>query len=168
MALQVSEDETDRRAAELYLSAMHEEWDRRRDNVPARDLAKNWPANVEARRYGREEPTSKSPLAVHGYHVGRHHGEQTELRQAILARCYRQPLMPAFAADELKPWGEPATGRRLQKIASFISAQIRDKSDKPDMEDAVSDWRNDLDYMQRTFYAPNSEKMPFAWPVLAD
>jgi hypothetical protein len=147
---------SDHQAAQTMIEAIHEEWDRRRDQ-PSRagDLAKDWKPDENGRR-------PESPLSALGYKVGRRSPLPTKLRQDILRRCVDEPLMPVFTPSYLADWGGPCTARRLQKVVDLIAAQIRPNKTQADKQDAVAEWRADLAYLKSL----HSDKVSLRWPPM--
>jgi len=146
--------QADHQAAATMIEPIHEEWDRRRGQPPrAGDLARDWQADEAGRR-------PESPLSAHGYHVGRRSKLPTKLRQEILRRCVDEPLMPVFTPAYLADWGAPRTVRRLQKVLSLIDAQIRPNTTQADKQDAIFEWRSDIEHL-KSLYA---SKVDIRWP----
>ena len=145
---------SDHQAAETMIEAIHEEWDRRRDQPPRDgDLAKDWRPDDAGRN-------PESPLSAHGYHVGRRSTLSTKLRQEILRRCVDEPLMPAFMPNYLADWGRPRTVRRLTKVLDLITTQIRPKTTQANKQDAVAEWRADIRHLQSLY----AGKVNVSWP----
>jgi hypothetical protein len=144
----------DHQAATTMIEAIHEEWDRRRDQPPrAGDLVKDWKEDEAGRR-------PESPLSAHGYKVGRRSNMPRKLRQEILRRCVDEPLMPVFIPTYLADWGRPRTVRRLQKVLALIDAQIRPNTTQADKQDAVAEWRADIGYLKDLY----ADKVDIRWP----
>lgn len=104
-------------------------------------------------------------LKFFGYRVGKSGLDQSE-RRSILKYIYRGdlPLVESFAY--MKSWGEPASPKRLKKLANLIII-TRDyalkKSGKNSMIIATQHWEEDLKWMKKTFYDGHHSKR-FLWP----
>lgn len=94
-----------------------------------------------------------SPLTAMGYHVG----ERTKLtgpeRKDKLTTIFKGTLnFPEdFSLDKKNEWGKPGSKKRLKKIAEHIDQQIPKFSSRQSYEVAVSDWKDDLDWLNKEF-----------------
>jgi hypothetical protein len=102
-------------------------------------------------------------LKLSGYQVGITQGRPTRERHRILnfifLRDTLEDIEDRHYADE---WGDPKTSRRLQKLSETLAAFARNGKRSPNnMEQAVSEWEYDLEYLRETFYERWGE---FPWP----
>ncbi|HEV2561176.1 MAG TPA: hypothetical protein VGT78_03455 [Rhizomicrobium sp.] len=110
----------------------------------------------------RGDPLEEGPLALLGYHVGDRANLAARQRQARLSAIYRRAIPPVFPPHYLADWGSPGTPARLERMAYSIISFIRDPKRRKDprMEDAITEWKEDLDYLRSTHY-----RGEFYWPA---
>lgn len=101
------------------------------------------------------------PLGFLGYHVGHRAAIPAHRRQARLSAIFRRPIPAVFPPSYRAGWGEPATAKRLQRMATTIAGFIRDPRWRKNetMEDAIAEWTEDLSYLHHRHY-----RGEFPWP----
>jgi hypothetical protein len=110
---------------------------------------------------GSMERVDKSPLAELGYKVGITRGEHVSYRRVILKSAYHNELPEVEDEDYMEEWGRPRHSKRLWRMAHHIAWLIRSRQSNPSMSYAVSDWQEDLDWLEQEFY---TNRMRFKWP----
>ena len=104
--------------------------------------------------------TEESPLIRMGYHVGMK-GEIEPKRRGILKQAFEGPIPEVEDNEYMSEWGRPNQGKRLWRMAHHIAFLIRSRKNMKDMEKAVKEWRQDLDWLGETFF---TDRMQFIWP----
>lgn len=120
-------------------------------------------AFADPNRHGLSDPLQEGPLALLGYHVGHQANIPARQRHKRLSAIYWRTIPPVFPPHYLHGWGEPGTPARLERMASSIASFIHDprRRKDPRMQDAISDWRDDLDYLYASHY-----RSGFSWPTI--
>jgi hypothetical protein len=120
-------------------------------------------AFADPSRRGQNDPLHEGPLALLGYQVGHRANIPARQRQKRLSAIYWRAIPPVFPQHYLVGWGAPGTPARLERMATSIAGFIRDPKRRKDprMEDAIDDWKDDLDYLHTTHYRGG-----FAWPIV--
>jgi hypothetical protein len=100
-----------------------------------------------------------------GYHVGRQ-GRGVNARREILSTAIEMPL------EEIKRmgfreeyWGNARDPSRLKAMVFAIFSFINCRKNSPAMNNAVSDWASDLDWLRENYYNLYATQ-PFAWPSM--
>ena len=103
----------------------------------------------------------RCPLKILGYTAGANGRSQQDRRYA-LSRAFCANFHSDSRLREFMPeWGEPQSGKRLQKIAVRISMNVDPLSAGGRRPEAVRHWREDLQWLKATFY---DGKHTFSWP----
>ncbi|WP_162625633.1 hypothetical protein [Mycolicibacterium llatzerense] len=92
-------------------------------------------------------------LSTMGYRVGRH-GLRDAARRSILSEVMGVEIVAASpaASDYVAEWGEPASSRRLKKMANAIAAFARNARKRSgDFSEAIEAWEADLIWLQLTY-----------------
>lgn len=152
----------------VMIRAVENEWNERSARA---DLAESfrWPSPDG--RGGRSDGDNRSnpfeSLVEHGmlkemgYRVGRN-GLSSAVRQKMLGEIFMRSLPPVFPKPYMDQWGANGSARRLNKIADSLAAFARNAARLPgDYDEAISDWKEDLDYLHDNFYAG---RFGFGWP----
>lgn len=106
-------------------------------------------------------------LALSGYRVGRTKGEPRDRRRRILNFLFlKDDLRDVSDAEYAAEWGHPMSSTRLRKLAESLAAFTRNAKRRNDanMEQAIEEWEEDLDYLRKTFYERWGD---FPWPTVA-
>jgi hypothetical protein len=148
------------------LSAIGEEWSRRRQNGVDPVEFFRWPSTEAYPGNGgleTREWIADGMLRYLGYTVGIN-GLSDDERQLILEEAFRSQLPPAFPPEYLDEWGMPETSARLQKLAETIAAFTRNARRKraSRMDTAITHWERDLQYLYDQFYIG---VFRFVWPA---
>jgi len=93
----------------------------------------------------------QSPLSVMGYRAGVS-GLEEDSRRQILRSAFEQPLPFVESPAYMEGWGKPSSADRLKRIAQHLANVIESHSNLTNHHVAVSDWRNDLEWLKSTFY----------------
>lgn len=104
----------------------------------------------------------KSPLNLMGYKVGMH-GLKEKNRRKILSDAYLGDIPWVESDAYMRQWGRAQTRMRLRRMAEHIAMLIRKASGKYNMDEAISDWESDLNWLYDEFYGPGG--MGFTWPL---
>jgi hypothetical protein len=91
----------------------------------------------------------KSPLACFGYVVGKTKGRKPAERKQIIEYTLCAEIPDFFPTSYSSEWGTPLSATRFNKIHSHITSMADLRSNRPNFEFAVSDWRADAAWMQR-------------------
>jgi hypothetical protein len=102
-------------------------------------------------------------LSRMGYHVGNRQGVATPIRRKILEYAVTNSI-PVPNPLEIDRWGEPSTEKRLKMVAESLAFFVRKNKRLHDerLAKAIIEWEEDLDWLKKTYYEPNSYK--FNWP----
>lgn len=103
----------------------------------------------------------ESPLKKLGYAVGKTKGVEKRQRQKILRQAIHGTLPRTHSSKYMAEWGQPGTRRRIWRMANHLAWLAQLWSRLPSHDIAVSEWREDLDFMRKEFFRPY---MRFAWP----
>lgn len=93
-------------------------------------------------------------LSIRGYRVGKTKGLPSKERHAILENLLiRDKLNDVDDTDYAAGWGKPGSQQRHAKLASTLKSLIdlskkRSAKGKLDLSKAISDWREDLEYLE--------------------
>jgi hypothetical protein len=104
-------------------------------------------------------------LSNMGYHVGITGAHKSE-RNRILEIVYTASVLPNVDSPEyIKEWGNPASLKRLKKMADTVASSCRNAKGQThkDMHVAINDWESDLAWLKKTFYDGVYNKK-FIWP----
>lgn len=147
------------------LDAIGREWRRRARGCDPDEYFK-WPT-TDAPGGGSGLSTQGWPtdglLTFLGYHVGRTNGLEPSLRRSILVQIFQSSLPPFHSPDYMAQWAQPRSAMRLKKLADSIASFARNckRRHNPLLDEAVSDWENDLGFLFDEFYVGYFH---FAWP----
>lgn len=151
--------------AALVIAAIDREWIRRRiAGEPEEFFA--WPSTDAPGGTGDLDGHSwlaEGPLSTLGYVVGNTNGLPLCLRRAILSRLLDGQIPPVFPLAYVAEWGEPATPKRLKKLAESLAAFARNAKRRQDerMSEAIRDWEADLRFLYDKYYVG---RFHFGWP----
>lgn len=100
-----------------------------------------------------------------GYRVGKTNPTPRAQREVILDYVFESELPPLNSHEYFAQWGEPATPKRLSKIAETIAAFVRLAKGRidPRLGRAISDWEEDLKYLYDKYYV-DQFGFDFMWP----
>ncbi len=104
-------------------------------------------------------------LAYLGYHVGES-GLSKEKRRLILRKAFDKPFPEnIFPPHYQSQWGAEMSSQRLQKIASSLAsfARLAKQRNKSHETPSISDWLEDLEWLQCTAYIGKFDHK-FKWP----
>jgi hypothetical protein len=91
----------------------------------------------------------KSPLACFGYVVGKTKGRKPAERKQIIEYTLCAEIPDFFPTSYSSEWGTPLSATRFNKIHSHITSMADLRSNRPNFEVAVSDWRADAAWMHK-------------------
>ncbi len=102
-------------------------------------------------------------LKFMGYQVGASNGESAATRRHILDAVFAGDLPPVNGRAYMEGWAGPGSAKRLQRLATEIARFARNARSKgsANMDVAISDWEEDLDYLRERYYVG---KFGFGWP----
>lgn len=130
------------------------------------ELSKNsfaWPTTATLKGDGyldADDWPQKGILSFLGYHVG-DNGLNDTSRREILDLAYNGVLPNVNDQAYMDQWGNPASARRLRKMANSIASFCRGKKSRdPDLL-AVKEWDSDLEYLRLKYYVGRYD---FDWP----
>jgi hypothetical protein len=126
-------------AAESIIEAVEQEWKKRLDRARAG-------AHLPAR-------PNEGMLATLGYRVGSVNGEKTPNRRRILKHLLERQLPMVGSPAYTDEWGAPNSTKRYGKLNRFLESQLNNpgNNNRPNMAKAMIEWREDLDWVQRTY-----------------
>jgi hypothetical protein len=158
----VSRNLTDDPKVRRTISAIADEWRRRRDD----EDYFSWPstdAPMGLARLGTIDAPDLGILAALGYRVGKTHGQPDELRRFVLDYVFQGDLPPINDASYMSQWDKPLSSRRLRKMANTIASFIRNFKRKAsgNYELAILHWNDDLSYLHQRYYVG---MFGFEWP----
>jgi len=153
--------------ARAVISAIGNEWNRRRRTPIDPDEFFRWPTTEVGRSSGNITTDGwlvEGVLQFMGYKVGKTEGLPTRLRQRILNEIFTGVIPPVFPHRYLDEWGDPGSAHRLRKLAETLAALTRNAKRRRDsiMATAIEHWEQDLEFLYYEFYV---EKFQFAWPT---
>lgn len=122
------------RDAAAVVKAVEEEWARRLHLFQRGDYKASSPKN--------------GVLSVVGYKVGNDGGTEKQRRMKLdFIMCGILPPVasPAYMAE----WGEPKTRQRYRKLHRVIRVLASSGKKFPNMELAVQQWEDDLEYLEK-------------------
>lgn len=101
-----------------------------------------------------------------GYLVGDAHGLPVAARRALLDRFYTEPLPSLVSAHHGDDYGEPASERRLRRMASVMAWNIDRfrRHDPARFGTSVEAWAADLEYLRARWH---DGWFGFPWPRVA-
>jgi len=135
-----------------------------------RELRLPWPSLEIAQNfefvYTYDDAVKETPLHAIGYRVGVTAGLSSLKRHELLKDVFNGVYdshsdWDVESAEYMATWGQPKTRRRLCRMAYHIAAQIANKKRRKNHEQAVEEWRNDLDWMRKNLY---KKSFKFEWP----
>jgi len=101
-------------------------------------------------------------LGNNGYNVGVTKGKTREERHSILTKVFKTELNNVISLEYMAEWGTPNSGMRLKKMAdSIASFACNAQRNNADYQQAIDDWEEDLDWLEKTFY---NGRFRFDWP----
>lgn len=104
-------------------------------------------------------------LKAMGYVTGERKGKSGAERRAVLEQVFFGPLLNVDSREYMAEWSTDASPLRLSKMAWAIAqfANNRRRSLGGNDDTAVSEWKNDLEWMKKRFYEGHFN---FPWPPL--
>jgi hypothetical protein len=147
--------------------ALLAEWERRHHLAVTDPDHFDWPSTEAGKGDGSmpfENWHSEGMLAFLGYRVGTTQGVDDQVRRQILNAAFASVLPPVNDRQYLREWAGPSSAPRLRRLANEIARFARNAKRKrsANMESAISDWEDDLQYLYRQFYVG---KFGFGWPT---
>jgi hypothetical protein len=126
-------------AAESVITAVEQEWKKRLERA-------------KAGTYLAARPND-GMLATLGYRVGRVNGEKMPIRRQILKLLFERQLPMVGSPAYTDEWGAPKSSKRYDKLTRFLESQLNNPGNinRPNMEKAMIEWREDLEWVQRTY-----------------
>jgi len=126
-------------AAESVIATIEREWNKRLDRA-------------RAGTYSYATPND-GMLATLGYRVGIVNGEKAPIRRQILKHVLELQLPMVGSPAYTDEWGTPKSSKRYEKLIRFLESQLNNpgNNDRPNMEKAMIEWREDLEWVQRTY-----------------
>lgn len=107
----------------------------------------------------------KGLLYYVGYHVGKT-GLPKNKQIMLLSNVFKNNLPSIYNLPQeyLIEWGEPKSPQRLKKLAYSIATFCKNakKKSKHNMDQAIKDWKDDLEWLYNEYYLPLGFK--FKWP----
>jgi hypothetical protein len=106
-------------------------------------------------------------LRFFDYRVGKS-GLETPERQRILKYLYFGELPRVRSEGHMKRWGGRGTPQRLKMLVLSIVDSMeytKGKSGSNDLTVALRDWRSDLKWLKKSYYA-QLPKGSFKWPIV--
>ena len=105
-------------------------------------------------------------LKFMGYTVGQNGAYRTRRRQ-VLDYVFNEKVPKVQSYEYMAEWGEPKTTTRLQKLANSLATFARNAKRRrsSDMDHAVAEWEEDLQYIKESYYDTQHE---FPWPSITE
>lgn len=128
-----------------------------------------WPVVLQPEEPGKTkvQPFAHqySALKMFGYTVGRTKGWPQERRRSFLSDFMTMDLPDIVERTFGCRYGGPLSVTRLQEVASLISAlcSLAQRRDPIINEEAIRDWKEDLEFLRITFYEGHDLKF-VPWP----
>lgn len=144
---------------ESYIFEIFEDYDKRK-KVDAQLLSNTprWEWPVVRTDLGKTKVDGRfkerSALKIFGYTVGKVAGWPEMKRRKFLSdfiECQLPNIVFDFFGDE---YGEPFSSQRLRRVATVLAsnASLRLRSDPVKFAYAISDWKDDLDFLRKKYY----------------
>jgi hypothetical protein len=108
-------------------------------------------------------------LSFFGFHVGMTRGLIMAVRREILDYIYRGNLPTVCDEDYTESWGEPASSKRLRKLAGTLAHLAWNAMAKEahDYAAAISEWAADLQYLKSMYFRPyENPEHAWEWPTV--
>lgn len=104
-------------------------------------------------------------LKFMGYAVGQK-GAYRSRRIQVLDYVFNERVPKVQSYEYMSKWGEPKSARRLEKLADCLASFARNAKRRrfQDMEQAVLEWEEDLNYLKEKYYLGCFD---FPWPSSA-
>jgi len=126
-----------------------------------------WPDVDYIRSYKKETDvkisfdsfSQESPLKLFGYSVGITSELEQSERRKILRKAFKEIDVAFFSYG----WGTPGSPKRLHSISWHIARNIWRLKFQLNYEQAVKDWKSDLNFLKSEFY-DNKMATEFIWP----
>ena len=114
-----------------------------------------WAHRLIAFRAGKYKATTPQDgmLSAVGYHVGIVQGKSEPVRHKLLDYIITGTLPPAGSPPYYEEWGEPLSKTRYRKLHRVITVQASSNDHFENRDKAVTEWRNDLLYLQQNWKA---------------
>ena len=122
--------------AQEIITKIETEWDRRIKES-------------ESGNYRTTRPT-KGMMSRLGYRVGEAGGITESARRKILDFVMTERLPFFHSPMYVREWGEPRTKERFQKLIHFFEGMLNGRY-TGDVDRAMDEWSQDLDYVKRTY-----------------
>jgi hypothetical protein len=151
-----------------FLALLEAEWDRRKVTAGGDEVYFCWPSTLVSEVMGNSAVSggwlTGGMLDAFDYHVGKSHGIASGARRHILRFLFEERLPLVYDTAYTAEWGQPATARRLQKLAETIAALTRNakRNTGRDYAQAISEWEDDLSFLWSTYYVGHFH---FGWPI---
>lgn len=161
-AINRGDDPQSRRFREAVLA----EWQRRARHARTPKDYFVWPTSGTGNGDGSgtfDNWNQQGMLKYLGYQVGATDGLKESARRHILDAVFSNALPPVNGPDYLSDWGPAASPSRLRRLAEEIARFARNAKNKrsANMDVAVSDWEDDLQYLRDRYYRG---RFNFGWP----
>lgn len=150
-----------------FETALFAEWEQRHHLAVTDPDHFDWPSTEAQRGDGSmpfENWHNEGMLAFLGYRVGTTQGVGDQVRRQILDAAFATVLPPVNDRQYLSEWAGKGSAARLRRLANEIARFARNAKRKrsANMESAIADWQDDLNYLYRQYYVG---KFGFGWPT---
>jgi hypothetical protein len=148
-----------------FRKAVLSEWGKRARRASKPEDYFTWPSTNPKGEGGGDgiSRNAQGLLKYMGYQVGMSNGESSPTRRNILDAVFAGELPPVIGPDYMRRWAKPGTPERLHRLANELATFARNAKSKgsANLEVAISDWEEDLDYLHDAYYV---RKFHFGWP----
>jgi hypothetical protein len=126
-----------------------------------------WKRRLDRARAGKYLPQNPKigMLGTLGYHVGAVQGAKTTIRRQILKHVLEGQLPMVGSPAYTDEWGSPNSQKRYLKLSRVLESFLRDKNnnERPNMEKAMLEWREDLEWLRHTYTSFTKLKSLVTW-----
>jgi hypothetical protein len=119
-------------------------------------IEREWKQRLDRARDGKTiaERPSRGMLQELGYKVGES-GERTPTRRQILTHLLEHELPLVGSPSYTDEWGTPNSPKRYWKLVRFFESQLTNRAHHNrahhNMDKAMIEWSEDLEWVQRTY-----------------